>query len=71
LASNDQLRVEPVLNSILDVRTCTLIVCAVNVPLTVKLSADDAVEENDELTAFKTNDAVEANDAVATDIDDV
>ena len=44
----DPLRVDPVLNSILDVIVCTTIFCAVNVPLTVKLSADEAVAANDE-----------------------
>ena len=57
LLNNDPLRVDPVLNSIDEVITCTFIVCAVNVPRTVKLSAEDAVSANDELIAFKTYDA--------------
>ena len=48
---------DPVTKSIDDVIVCTFIVCAVNVPLTVKLSAEDAVSANDELIAFKTYDA--------------
>ena len=39
----DPKREEPVTKSIEDVIVCTLIVCAVKVPLTKKLSADDAV----------------------------
>jgi hypothetical protein len=50
-AANDPLRVLPVINSIDEVIVCTFIVCAVKVPLTVKLSADDAVDANDELKA--------------------
>jgi hypothetical protein len=49
LVSNDPFLVDPVTKSIDDVIVCAIIVCAVNVPLTVKLSADDAVEANDEL----------------------
>ena len=56
--SNDPLRVDPVLNSILDVIVWTFIVCAVNVPATVKLFANELVAANDEDTAFKTYDAV-------------
>jgi hypothetical protein len=44
----------PVINSIDDVIVCATIVCAVNVPRTVKLSADDAVAANDDDTAFST-----------------
>ncbi len=39
----DPKRVEPVTKSTLDVIVCTTIFCAVKVPLTVKLSAEDAV----------------------------
>ena len=52
--------VEPVTKSMLEVIVCATIVCAVRVPLTVKLSADDAVEENDAvvaLAAFVANEA--------------
>ena len=38
---------------VLEVIVWTTIVCAVNVPLTVKSSADDAVEANEELTAYE------------------
>jgi hypothetical protein len=55
---------EPVTKSVDDVIVCTTIVCAVNVPRTVKLSADDAVAANDALKAFETNDAVNAYDEV-------
>jgi hypothetical protein len=44
---NDPLRVDPVLNSILDVMVCTLIVWAVKVPAIVKLLANDAVAAYD------------------------
>jgi hypothetical protein len=58
----DPLRVEPVTNSIDDVIVWATIVCAVNVPLTVKLSADDAVEAKDDVVA---NDELkEVNDDV-------
>ena len=60
-------RVDPVTKSILEVMVWTTIVWAVRVPLTVKLSAEDAVDANEELTAFRTYDAVCAfwtNDAV-------
>jgi hypothetical protein len=50
----DPFRVDPVTKSIDEVIVCTFIVCAVKVPLTVRLSADDAVAANDELTAFVT-----------------
>ena len=64
----DPKREEPVTKSIDDVIVCTLIVCAVKVPRTKKLSADDAVAAYDADTAFKTYDAVAANDAVPSDI---
>jgi len=41
--------VDPVTYSILDVITCATIVWAVKVPLTVKSSAEDAVNANDEV----------------------
>ena len=63
----DPKREEPVTKSIDDVIVCTLIVCAVKVPRTKKLSADDAVAAYDADTAFKTYDAVAANDAVPLD----
>ena len=50
----DPLRVDPVLNSIDDVMVCTTIFCAVNVPLTTKSSADDAVAAYDEDIALNT-----------------
>ena len=46
--------VEPVTKSTYEVIVCTSIVWAVNVPRTVKLSAEDAVVANEELTAFRT-----------------
>jgi hypothetical protein len=58
--------VEPVTKSTLDVIVCTTKVCAVNVPATVKLFANDAVTAEtafDADCAKATNDAVEANDA--------
>ena len=73
LVSKDPKRVDPVMKLTDDVIVCTTSVCAVNVPLTVKLSALDAVDAkealvdvvaNDALTAFKTYDAVVANDAL-------
>jgi hypothetical protein len=42
------------LNSILEVIVCTFIVCAVNVPRTVKLSAEEAVAAYDADIAFNT-----------------
>jgi hypothetical protein len=63
-ANNDPLRVDPVINSIDEVIVCATIVCAVNVPRTVKLSADEAVAAYDAEIAF---DAVAANDAVPLD----
>ena len=45
-------RVDPVTKSILEVIVWATIVWAVSVPLTVKLSAEDAVAENEALVAF-------------------
>ena len=50
--------VDPVTTSWDEVIVCTTIVCAVNVPLTVKLSAEEAVAANEDETAFSTYDAV-------------
>lgn len=50
--------VDPVINSTEDVMVCATIVCAVRVPLTIKLSADDAV------TAFSAQLAVPNRDPV-------
>jgi hypothetical protein len=52
--NNDPLRVEPVINSVDEVIVCATIVCAVNVPRTVKLSADEAVAAYDAEMAFST-----------------
>jgi hypothetical protein len=65
LPSIDPNRVEPVTKSTLDVIVCTTSVCAVNVFLTKKLSADDAVIAFDADCAKATNDAVAAYDAEA------
>ena len=46
--------VEPVTKSTDEVIVCTTIVCAIRVPLTKKSSAEDAVDANEELTAFRT-----------------
>ena len=46
--------IDPVTTEMDEVIVWTIIVWAVNVPLTVKLSADDAVAAWDALTAFKT-----------------
>ena len=58
---------EPVTKSVDDVIVCTTIVCAVNVPLTVKLSADDAVDANDadnDCNAYEADSDCDAYDAV-------
>ena len=57
-------RVDPVTKSILEVMVWAIIVWAVRVPLTVKLSAEDAVDANEELIAFKTYDAVCESEAL-------
>jgi hypothetical protein len=62
---NDPNLVLPVTKSTLDVIVCTTNVCAVNVPATVKLFANDAVCAEtafDADCAKATNDAVEANE---------
>jgi hypothetical protein len=64
-AAIDPNLVLPVTKSTLDVIVCTTIVCAVNVPATVKLFANDAVTAEtafDADCAKATNDAVEANE---------
>jgi hypothetical protein len=63
LATNDPKRVDPVIKLTDEVIVCTTNVCAVNVPATVNAFANDDVTAevaNDELTAFKTYDAVVA-----------
>jgi hypothetical protein len=60
LVSKVPKRVEPVTKSVDDVIVCATIVCAVRVPLTKKLSADDAVAANDADTAFNIKDDVAA-----------
>ena len=64
LDSNDPLRVEPVINSIDEVIVCATIVWAVNVPLTTKLSADEAVAANDDVNAWAAYDDVPSNEPV-------
>ena len=54
LVNNVPKRVDPVTKSMLEVMVWATIVCAVNVPLTKKLSAEEAVDANEALTAFRT-----------------
>jgi hypothetical protein len=68
LAAIDPNRVEPVTKSTLDVIVCTTNVCAVKLPATVNVFANDAVCAEtafDADCAKATNDAVEAYDAEA------
>ena len=58
LVSNDPFLVDPVTKSMDDVIVWATIVCAVNVPLTVKSLADDAVAAYEADTAFSTYDAL-------------
>jgi hypothetical protein len=60
LDDNDPNLLDPVTNNVDEVIVCATIVCAVSVPLTVKLSAEDAVAALEELTAFSTYDDVTA-----------
>jgi hypothetical protein len=56
---------DPELYITLEVIVCTFNVCAVNVPATVKLFANDEVNDvvaNEELVAFEANDALVANE---------
>ena len=74
MLNDDPNRVEPVTKSTDDVIVCTTNVCAVNVFLTNKLSAEDAVAAEtafDADCAKATNDAVAAYDAEATEPDSV
>ena len=48
---------------------CTTIVCAVRVPLTIKLSAEEAVEEYNALSDSNEYDAVPAKDPVNPSVD--
>ena len=67
LDNNEPFLVEPVTNSTDEVIVWATIVWAVNVPLTVKLSADDAVAANEDETAF---DAMPSNEPVNEPVND-
>ncbi len=72
--NDDPNRVEPVTKSTELVIVCTTNVCAVKVPATVNVFANDAVSAEtafDADCAKATNDSVEANDADATEPDSV